>query len=72
MAVKTGCAIVPMAITNSADIFENHFPKIKATHVVLEYGTPIYPKELDKETQKRIGAYCQEIVTEMLEKNQTL
>ena len=45
MAEKTGCAIVPMAITGSADILENHFPKVTATHVILEYGRPIYPNE---------------------------
>ena len=28
-------------MNNTAEIFENHFPKIKKTHVVLEYGTPI-------------------------------
>lgn len=69
MATKTGCAIIPMAISGSADVLENHFPKVKAAHVILEYGTPIYPKELSKEDQKRIGAYCQDVVTEMLVKN---
>lgn len=72
MAEKTGCAIIPMAINNSAEILENHFPKVKKTHVVLEYGKPIYPNELDKETRKKVGAYCQSIIVEMLKKNQEL
>lgn len=72
MAEKTGCAIIPMAINNSAEILENHFPKVKKTHVVLEYGKPIYPNELDKETKRRLGAHCQEIIAEMLEKNAPL
>lgn len=72
MAEKTGCAIIPMAITNSAEILENHFPFIKATHVILEYGKPIYPNELDKETKKKIGAHCHEIVIDMLEKHEKL
>lgn len=72
IAEKTGCAIVPMAISNSAEIFENHFPYIKKTHVVLEYGTPIYPKDLDKETKKKLGAHCQALLHEMLKKNQPL
>lgn len=72
MAEKTGCAIVPMAITGSADILENHFPKVTATHVILEYGKPIYPNELDKETKKKIGAHCQGIIEEMLVKNEKL
>lgn len=72
MAEKTGCAIVPMALTNSAEILENHFPKVKPVHVILEYGKPIYPKELDKETRKKIGSHCQHIIEEMLEKNQSM
>lgn len=72
MAEKTGCAIIPMAITNSAEIFENHFPKIKPTHVILEYGTPIYPNDLDKDTRKKIGAHCQTIIEDMLVKNKSL
>ncbi len=72
MAEKTGCAIIPMAINNSAEILENHFPKVKRTHVVLEYGKPIYPNELDKETKRRLGAHCREIIAEMLAKNAPL
>lgn len=72
MAEKTGCAIIPMALTNSAEIFENHFPFIKSTHVILEYGTPIYLSDLDKETRKKIGAHCHDIIEEMLLKNADL
>ena len=72
IAEKSGCPIIPMAITNSADIFEDHMPRVKKTHVILEYGKPIYPNELDKEQKKKIGAYCQNIIAEMLEKNQTM
>lgn len=72
MAEKSGCAIIPMALTNSAEIFENHFPLIKSTHVILEYGKPIYPNDLDKETKKKIGAHCQGIIEEMLIKNAAL
>lgn len=66
MAEKTGCPIIPIAITNSAEIFENHFPKIKPCDVIVEYGEPIYPKELSKEEKKFLGAYCQKKIEEML------
>lgn len=69
MAEKTGYPIIPIAITNSAEIFENHFPKIKPAKVILEYGAPIYPKELSKEERKFMGAYTQNIISEMLKKN---
>lgn len=56
VAEKSGCPIIPMVINNSADIYEDHFPKIKKTHVVLEYLPPVYIAELPKEDKKRIGA----------------
>lgn len=67
MAEKTGCAIIPMAITNSADIFENHFPKIRPAHVILEYGEPIYPGRLSKEEKKFLGVYTQKVIQQMLD-----
>ena len=70
MATKTGCPIIPIAISNSAQIWEAHFPKMKPAHVVVEYGAPIYPKELSKEEQKFIGAYTQQKIQEMLDSHQ--
>lgn len=64
IASKSGCPIIPMTIYNSADIFEDHLPKIKKTQVVLEYGKPIYVKDLAKEDQKKIGAYTKNIIME--------
>lgn len=70
IATKTGCKIVPVAINNSAEIFENHMPFIKKTHVILEYGTPIDPNTLDAETKKHIGVFCQKIIQNMINQNQ--
>lgn len=72
IADKTGCAIVPMSMNNTAAIFENQFPRIKKVHVILEYGKPIYPQELDKETRKHLASYCQNIIQETINKNQAL
>ena len=72
IASKSGCAIIPMAMNNTAEIFEAHMPKIKSTHVVLEYGKPIYVKDLSREEQKHLGVYTQNVIHEMLEKNQKL
>lgn len=72
IALKTGCPIVPVSINNTAEIFENHMPKLRKTHVVLEYGKPIYPKDLDREEQKHIGATCQKIIEETIRKNASL
>lgn len=72
IALKTGCPIVPISINNTAEIFENHMPKMKKTHVIIEYGKPIYPKDLDREEQKHIGATCQKIIEETIKKNASL
>lgn len=64
IAAKTGCPIIPMTIYNSGDIFEDHLPWIKKTHVILEYGKPIYIKDLSKEEQKKIGIYTQNVIKE--------
>jgi len=69
IASKTGCPIIPVTIVNSQEIFEAHIPFIKKTTVVVEYGTPIYMETLDKETQKHIGAYVQNIISETYKKN---
>ena len=72
IAQKTGCPIIPMALTGTADIFENHFPKIRKTHVVIEYQKPIYPDRLDKETKRHIGDHVESIIKETIEKNAKL
>lgn len=72
IATKTGCPIIPISMNNTSEIFENHFPKIRKTHVILEYGKPIYYKDLDKENEKHFGAYCQNIIQETINKNASL
>ena len=65
-AQKTGCPIVPVAITGTDDLFENHKPWLYKTKVVIEFGKPIVLSELDPEIQKHPGAYVREKVMEML------
>ena len=72
IATKAKCPIIPIAISNSADIFEAHFPKMAPAKVVVEYGKPIYPDELSKEDKKHIGEYTQNVIHEMLVKNKSL
>lgn len=69
IAEKGGCPIIPVTLVNASDILEAHFPRIKKTRVVLEYGKPIDMKELDKEEKKRIGAYVQNVISETYQKN---
>ncbi len=72
IAEKAGCAIVPMCLNNAAGIFEDHFPKIKKAHVILEYGTPIYMNALSKEDKKEIAALVQKEIESIYHKNKQL
>ena len=72
IAQKAKCPIVPICINNSAAIFEDHLPKMKREHVVIEYGTPIIISELEKEDQKFIGIYVQKQIEAMYNKNKEL
>ena len=72
LAEKSGCPIVPIALNNVADIFEDHSPIIKKTHVVIEYGAPIYPDQLDKDTKKNLAGYVSDQIRTMYFKNKAL
>lgn len=72
IAEKSGCPIVPMSINNSASIFEDHLPKIKKAHVVIEYGTPIRLDDLSREEKKHVGEHVQQIVIKNYFKNKEL
>lgn len=72
IAEKSGCPIVPISMNNTISIFERQFPRVKKTHVIIEYGKPIYPRELDKDTRKRLAPYCQNLIQETINKNQAL
>ncbi|MFW5630931.1 lysophospholipid acyltransferase family protein [Acetivibrio ethanolgignens] len=67
LAQKSGCAIIPVAMTHTDDLWENQFPWMRSAKVSITYGKPIYMKDLEKEEQKFIGAYVQKIVEKMLE-----
>ena len=66
MAEKTGCPIIPFAITNSSKLFEDHMPFVRPCDIIIEYAKPIYPAELPKEEKKFLGAYCRKQIEDML------
>lgn len=72
IAEKSSCAVIPVAIRGSYEIFEAQCPKVKPSHVVIEYGKPIYLNELDKENKKRAGGYTRELIINMLKSQEKL
>ncbi len=68
-AQRTDCPIVPMVITHTRDIFENHLPFLKSTHVVLEYLPPVRFSDLSKEDQKQVHEYFRNMMQEAYTRN---
>ncbi len=72
ISTKSGCPIIPVAVTGGADVFENQFPKLKSAHVIIHYGKPIYPSELSKDELKFLGKYTAGKITELLAEDSKL
>ncbi len=72
IASKTGCPIIPVAISGSSEILEKHFPFIRGTRVVVEYGDPVLPGELTGDAKKFTGRYVRDIMLSILTENEKL
>ena len=72
IAEKSGCPVIPVAITGTRDIWENHLPFIRPSKITIEFGEPIYIKELPLADRKHLGALAQNRILEMLEKEQKI
>ncbi len=70
MAAKAGCTIVPVAISNTINVFEAHFPALKPTKVVIEYGEPIDPTTLSRADLKDLGTTVRDRMLEMLKSHE--
>ena len=66
IAEKSGCPVIPVAITGTAEVFEDHLPLIRPSHVVIRYGEPIFLKELEPAKRKFSGAYTRDVIISML------
>ena len=66
IATKSGCPIVPVAISNMASLFEKQFPRLKPASVTIEFGKPIDPAAFTKAEQKHLGAHVSEIISDMM------
>ncbi len=67
IADKTGCPVIPLAISNTRHILGDHWPAVTPTHVILQYGDPIYPDQLSREERKSMSKIAQSRIQEMLD-----
>lgn len=60
IAEKTGCPIIPVTFVHTDDIFENHFPYVRSTHVTVCIGEPIPVAEMSRAEKKALCEMVQE------------
>jgi 1-acyl-sn-glycerol-3-phosphate acyltransferase len=72
IAERSRCPIVPMSLNNTAEMFENHFPYVRKTRVVLEYGKPIETEGLSRQEIRALPEQCHELIQETIRKNERL
>ena len=69
IADKSGCPVIPVAISNADAIYELHKPWVKSAPVVIHYGKPIYLEDMSKEQRKALAPIVVKEITAMLEED---
>lgn len=67
IATKSGCPIIPVAMTHMDDLLENHMPWVKGAKVSIRFGEPIYTDKLDREELKFLGAKVRDNIQSMID-----
>lgn len=65
IATKSKAPVVPVGITGTNDILENHFPFIKSGKVIVSFGKPIYTTDMDRAEQKLLPEKAYEQVKKL-------
>lgn len=66
VATRSGCPVVPMAISGTSAVFEDHMPWVRSVPVTVTFGEPIETAELDRARQKQLSGKVREQLLEML------
>ncbi|MCR5651598.1 MAG: 1-acyl-sn-glycerol-3-phosphate acyltransferase [Lachnospiraceae bacterium] len=66
IAVKSGAKIIPVAMSNTRAVFEEHLPWLKAADVKMIFGQPLEINDFSKDEQKHLGEITRGRIAEML------
>ena len=69
VAEKSGCPIIPVAISNSDGLYELHKPWIHSAKVVIHYGEPIETADMSREDKKGLAAKVRGVIADMMEED---
>jgi 1-acyl-sn-glycerol-3-phosphate acyltransferase len=69
LALKAGCDVVPVVITNSRNIVPKGSLKINKGNIVMNIGTPISVKDYSKKDMDRLMARVREAMLSQMEES---
>ncbi|SHI47341.1 lysophospholipid acyltransferase family protein [Parasporobacterium paucivorans] len=72
IASKTGCPIIPVAISNTASVLKTHPLRLKKARVVIEFGKPFTVEQLSVEDQKSLSVITRNQIMDMAAVNARL
>ena len=64
IAEKTGCKIVPVVLTNTSSIFEDHLPFVKKANVTIDYLPPVDVAAMSREEKRSLADMVHSIMEE--------
>ncbi len=67
IAERTGCPVIPVAITMADEVFENHRPKVKPQRMVVSFGKPIPMAGLTRDEMREVPEKAHAEVVRMYE-----
>lgn len=65
IATKSKCPVVPVGIQGTYDILEKHFPFIKSSKVIVNFGEPILTDTMERAETKQLPEIVKEKVKEL-------
>ncbi len=66
VAERTGCPIVPVAITGTDDMFEKHVPWVHGAKIKIRFGAPIPTGGIDREAKRLLAENTQAAIEAMI------
>ena len=69
IAVKAGAKVVPVAMSNTRAVFEEHLPFMKANRVKMTFGQAIDVNGLSNDEQKHLGEIKREHIADILRRD---
>lgn len=66
VAERTGCPIIPVAITGTDDMYEKHTPWVRSAKIRIRFGTPIPTDGIDRDAKRALAENTQAAIQQML------